>query len=122
MNEVAKAALSIAKEIQQAAGTPVLPSEGLPSPKQPVLPFALVKGTRGYIERIVHQINGSYAGGWYDAAAVMIRRLTETLIIETFERCGIDSKIKDGQGDFLYLRDLIDRTLAETSWNLGRNT
>ena len=52
----------------------------------------------------------------------MIRRLVETLIIESFEHYGIANKIKNSNGDFFYLRDLINITLAETSWNLGRNT
>lgn len=51
----------------------------------------------------------------------MIRRLVETLIIEAFETHGIDAKIKNSAGDFIYLRDLISITLAETSWNLTRN-
>jgi hypothetical protein len=80
-----------------------------------------VQGTRGYIEKVSHQINGCYAKAWYDACAVMLRRLLETLIIECFEAHGIQSKIKDAHGNYLYLRDLIDLTLVETSWNLGRN-
>ena len=46
----------------------------------------------------------------------------ETLIIETFEHHKIASRIQNQTGDFVYLRDLIDKTLAETSWNLSRNT
>jgi hypothetical protein len=98
------------------------PEEGAPSPEDSVVYFSLVRNTRGYIERVVHQINGSYANGWYDACAVMIRRLVETLIIESFEKHRISDKIKGTGGDFLYLRDLINVTLAETSWNLSRNT
>ncbi|MCO7462145.1 hypothetical protein NJF45_09535 [Stenotrophomonas maltophilia] len=98
------------------------PEEGAPSPDDFVIIFSLVRNTRGYIERVVHQINGAYANGWYDACAVMIRRLVETLIIESFERHGISDKIKGTSGDFLFLRDLISVTLAETSWNLSRNT
>jgi len=52
----------------------------------------------------------------------MIRRLIETLIIEAFERHNLTNSIKNQWGDFFYLRDLIDRTLAETAWNLTRNT
>jgi hypothetical protein len=52
---------------------------------------------------------------------VLLRRLIETLIIEAFENHGIAKKIQNNNGDFLYLRDLIDKTLAEPSWNLGRN-
>ena len=83
--------------------------------------MSLVRNTRGYIERVANQINGAYENGWYDACAVMIRRLIETLIIEAFECHKIAGKIKNASGDFFYLRDLIDKTLAESAWNLGRN-
>lgn len=98
------------------------PEGGLEAIGQPVIPFTLVRGTRGYIERVVHQINGAYSNGWYDACAVMIRRLVETLIIEAFEKYSIANNIKNPQGDFLYLSDLISKTLSESSWNLTRNT
>jgi hypothetical protein len=98
------------------------PEEGASSIEEPVIYVSLVRNTRGYIERVVHQINGTYANGWYDACAVMIRRLVETLIIETFEKHNIAEKIKNKSGDFCYLRDLIAITLSEGSWNLSRNT
>jgi hypothetical protein len=61
--------------------------------------------------------------GWFDACAVMMRRLIETLIIECFEKYNIAHKIKNtATGDFLFLQDLIDRLLQEPMWNLGRNT
>ena len=82
----------------------------------------MVKGTRGYIEKIVNQINGTYEKGWYDACAVMIRRLIETLIIEVYECNNLSHKIKKTTGDFLYLNDLIDKIISEKSWNIGRNT
>ena len=59
--------------------------------------------------------------GWYDASAVMIRRLIETLIIEVFEKHGIASKIQNSSGDFLFLKDLISTLLSEKAWNLSRN-
>jgi hypothetical protein len=97
------------------------PEEGLSSTTQPVIMMSLVRGTRGYIERVANQINGAYENGWYDACAVMLRRLIETLIIEAFEHHSIATKIKNNNGDFFYLRDLIDRALIESSWNLGRS-
>jgi len=51
----------------------------------------------------------------------MLRRLLETLIIEAFEKHGIAQNIQNVSGDFLFLRDLIDRTVSEASWNLSRN-
>lgn len=97
------------------------PEEGLASSSQQVILMSLVRGTRGYIERVANQVNGAYENGWYDASAVLLRRLIETLIIEAFEHYKIASKIQNANGDFLYLRDLIDRTLAEPAWNLTRN-
>lgn len=98
------------------------PEEGLLSTTQSIIMMSLVRGTRGYIEKVSNQINGAYENGWYDACAVMLRRLIETLIIETFEHHKIADKIQNAHGDFFYLRDLIDRTLAEKTWNLSRNT
>ncbi|MCP8467848.1 hypothetical protein NK553_28250 [Pseudomonas sp. ZM23] len=98
------------------------PEGGLEAIGQPVIPFTLVRSTRGYLEKITHQVNGSYTNGWYDACAVMIRRLIETLIIEAFESHSIANNIKSPSGDFLYLSDLISATLRETTWNLSRNS
>lgn len=123
MHQLAKSALSLANSIQKEVPRRGRPSdEGIPAESEQVLPFSIVLGTRGYIEKVANQINGCYENGWFDACAVMMRRLVETLIIETFEAHGISKKIKGINGDFFYLSDLIDRTLAETSWNLGRNT
>lgn len=122
LSKTTKEFLLRVKEFQKDADSCVKPpSGGAASANEMVLPFSLVKNTRGYLERVVHQINGSYENGWYDACAVMIRRLTETLIIEAFEHHKIDHKIKNSDGDFLYLRELINKALAEKAWNLGRN-
>lgn len=97
------------------------PDIGRPSSHQVMDPI-LVKGTRGYIERICTQINGSYESGYYDACAVMIRRFIETLIVETFELKGLATKIRNpSSGDYYFLKDLISIMLNETSWSLGRN-
>lgn len=113
---------NLALSLQEAISSNVRPpSEICPSLDEPIIYFGLVRGTRGYIERVAHQVNGTYAKGWYDACAVMLRRLIETLIIECFETFSIGNKIKDPNGNFLYLRDLVDRTLEEPSWNLSRN-
>jgi hypothetical protein len=75
-----------------------------------------------YIEKVIDQINVSYSNACYDSCAVMIRRLIETLIIEVFEHFQIQSQIKNSSGDYVYLEDLINLTLACTAWNLSRNT
>jgi hypothetical protein len=103
-------------------GSLLPPEGGLHAIGQPVIPFEIVRSTKGYLEKIVHQINGTYGSGWYDACAVMIRRLIETLIIETFEKHKIANNIKGPSGDFLYLSDLINKALNESTWNLSRNS
>jgi hypothetical protein len=122
MSATARNAFNAAKAIQSEVDAHLgAPDEGRRSQKELVLPFSVVRGTRGYIERVVNQVNGSYENGWYDASAVMIRRLLETLIIEVFEHHGIASKIQNTSGDFFYLRDLISVCLKESAWNLSRN-
>src|SRR5690554_804076 len=113
-----KVAQAINLDVRRELGPP---EKGRYSDTQAVVPRSIVRGTRRYIERVANQVNGCYENGWYDACAVMLRRLIETLIIEAFEKHSIETKIKNSQGDFLYLRDLVSRSLAETSWNLSRN-
>lgn len=123
MNEFAKSVLDTARQIQEEINeVSKPPAEGEKPKTNHVVDFTLVKGTRrGYLERVVNQVNGAYEHGWYDACAVMLRRLIETLIIEAFEENGIANNIKNSNGDYLYLSDLIDRTLNESAWGLGRN-
>jgi len=98
-----------------------LTANSIPTTEQ-VLPLSIVENTRGYIEKIILQANGCYEHQWYDACSVMIRRFIETLIIEVYEAHGKDSDIKDTNGDFMMLRNLIDQILSSNSWNLGRET
>jgi len=57
-----------------------------------LFPMEIVKGTRNYIEKLATQANGCYQKGWYDACAVMVRRLIEILIIDSFDAKG---KLRD---------------------------
>jgi hypothetical protein len=115
---ILSAAKAIQADIAKELGPP---EEGLRPATQGVLPFSVVRNTRGYIERIVNQVNGTYENGWYDACTVMIRRLLETLIIEAFEHHKLAANIKNNTGDFLYLKDWIDKCVHESTWNLSRN-
>ncbi|MDM0074429.1 hypothetical protein QTH90_08555 [Variovorax sp. J2P1-59] len=114
--------LGLAAELQRLVHEEIKPpSATAPSYEEPVIYMALVKGTRGYIERVAHQINGCYQSGWYDASSVMIRRLIETLIIECYETYKIENSIKDKDGNYLFLKDLIDKALTEQAWTIGRS-
>lgn len=86
-----------------------------------VIPSEWVAGTRLYLERMVHQINGSYEYGFYDACATMCRRLMESLIIETYIHGGRQHEIQS-DGVFFGLERLIAYVRADKKLTLGRNT
>ena len=123
MNEFAKYALNVAKRIQADADEVSKPPlEGRKPRKSWIVDSNSVKGTKVYIEKVVDQINGTYEDGWYDACAVMLRRLIETLIIEAYEGKKIDHKIKGKNGDFFRLNRLINEACKESDLNLNRVT
>lgn len=123
MKEIIKNILIASNEIQKDAEKLLLPpSEGKKPQRDIVLTQSIFRNTRGYIEKIVYQINGSYENGWYDACAVMIRRLIETLIIEVFEYHKIADRIQNQNKDFYFLKELINSVLTEKTWNLSRNS
>jgi len=102
---------------------------GLLEPQPPTVPLDeefipndVWKGTRGYIERVAEQINGTYHCTYYDATSVMCRRLIEILLIEAFEYAKKDSAAKDANGEYLMLSRLIDVTLGPDGFSLGRET
>lgn len=86
-----------------------------------VIPSDWVHGTRTYLERMVLQINGSYEYGFFDACAVIARRLMESLIIEVYVSRGRHHEIQSG-GLFIALEGLINYIRADRSVPLGRNS
>ena len=92
------------------------------SSADPIFPMTLLSKTkRGYLATIGRQMNDSFRAGYYDASAVMMRRLLEVSLIEAFEACGIANKIKGADGNYLYLTDIVKRAMSEPTWNLSRN-
>src|SRR6267154_3998825 len=87
-----------------------------------LLPKELFVGTRGYLERVVHQVNASYDYGLYDCCAVMGRRVLETLIIELYEKEERAAEIKAGDGNFLMFAGLVSFLEHDGSIQLSRNT
>jgi len=86
------------------------------------LPFEIFDDTRGYVTKLAEQTISSYDLELFDGCSVLTRKLLEVLIIECFERHGIENLIKKTDGSFFYLSDLITELVKEPKWNLGRNT
>jgi hypothetical protein len=90
-------------------------------PSDSVLPRELFAKTRGYIEKVVAQVNGAYDFGFYDCCAVMCRRLGETLVIEAYEAQGRAKAIKGADENFLMLNGLLAVLSKDGAIHLGRN-
>lgn len=92
-------------------------------PTSSIIPLEYVSGTRVYLERLVNQINGSYDFGFFDASAVLVRRLMESLIIEIYIKNSRTAEIKNANG-FFQLNGLItilsNDGIINTSRNLNR--
>ncbi len=115
------------KELRLLCHSVILPKiesiQASPIPaNENVLPMSVVTKTRGYIESVVQQANGTYEHQWYDACSVMIRRLVETLIIEVYEAKTKAHEIKGGDGNYLMLSHLVDRIMGDPTFHLGRET
>lgn len=86
-----------------------------------LFPSDILKNTQYYLEKIGFQMCACYEAGLYDASLVMMRKLLETLIIECFERYNNEDEIKDNNGNFFYLSDLIPKFINSSKWNVSRN-
>jgi len=86
-----------------------------------VIPTETMAGTRSYLERMAYQINGSYESGFYDASAVICRRLMESLIIEVYISQKRQHEIQK-DGVFFFLDSLIKYISSDKTVILSRNT
>lgn len=86
-----------------------------------LLPMDILDTAPYYIKLTAKQMNQCFECCLYDAVLVVMRKLIETLIIECFERYGIDDNIKDDKGNFFFLSELIPRFVVADKWNVSRN-
>lgn len=103
---------NIAKDVQELI---------IPPASTNFLDLSIFEGTPYYINKTAEEMVHCYDSGYYNATLVLMRKLVETLIIECFERYGIDNDIKDEKGTFYYLSELIPRYITCSKWNASRN-
>lgn len=78
-------------------------------------------GKRNYLTRLIQQINHSYANNCYDAAAVLMRRLFEILLILSYQHLGIDDEIKDKNGSgYIMLDGIVKNAINNNTLKLSR--
>jgi hypothetical protein len=80
------------------------------------------KGTRGYIEALAKQINGSYEENIFDGCAVLMRRLLEIMLILSYQKLGIDAAIKGSDGSYKMLEGIINDAKTNGTLSLSRNS
>lgn len=78
-------------------------------------------GYRGFLDRLITQINNSYANNCYDAVAVLMRRLFEVVLVLSYQNLGIDSEIKDVSGNgYIMLDGIVKNAKSNQKLNLSR--
>ena len=78
-------------------------------------------GKRKYLDQLIRQINHSYANNCYDAAAVLMRRLFEVLLVLSYQNLGIDDEIKDTSGNgYLMLEGIVNNAKNNQILKLSR--
>lgn len=78
-------------------------------------------GKRGYLDRLIKQINHSYSNNCYDACSVLMRRLFEVLLILSYQKLGIDDEIKDHSGSgYIMLDGIVKNAIANSKLKLSR--
>lgn len=76
-------------------------------------------GKYSYLDRLIQQINCCYGNNCYDAAAVLMRRLFEILLILSYQKLGIDNEIKDNNG-YLMLDKIVKNAVSNQTLKFSR--
>jgi hypothetical protein len=85
------------------------------------IPNDLIEDRHYIHKKILWEINKCYDAACYNACAAMLRRLTESLIIQAFEHHGIESNIKK-EDNYMQFSELIGKAIIESKLGLTRNT
>lgn len=89
-------------------------------PSNSLFPLSIFDNTRGYLLDFSKEASICYDLGLYTSCLFMLRKITETLIIELYESKSMESKIKNVKGDYFQLSDLISSVTNEPTWKLTK--
>jgi hypothetical protein len=105
----------LSSQYDEIAGT-VVPS----GTDSHILPAGLFDNTRPSLEALVIQINGAYQHGFYDACAVMCRRLLECLLLLAFESSAKGEVIRDASGEYRAFAEIVRLASSSRHIRLAR--
>ena len=72
-------------------------------------------------ENLLNQINGCWERAYYDACALVCRRLLETMIIELYSRRGLGKELYNPDGKYVGLKKLINKLNGDQRFGLGKH-
>lgn len=78
-------------------------------------------GKRGYLDSLIMQINHSYANNCFDASAVLMRRLFEILLIQSYQAHGIENQIlNSNNGNYQTLERIVRNAKSNSTLKLSK--
>lgn len=84
-----------------------------------ILDERLFCGKRGYLDKLIRQINHCYKNCCYDACAVCMRRVFEITLILSYEKNGIQNDIKK-DGEYVMLEKIVANAINNTTLGISR--
>lgn len=85
-----------------------------------LFPLSIFEPTKDYLKDFAKESAACYDYGLYSSCLFMLRKITEILIIELYESKNLETKIKNGNNDYLQLSELIKAASNESSWKFSK--
>ncbi len=76
-------------------------------------------GKRGFLDKLIKQINCCYNSNCYDACAVILRRLFEVILILCYENNNITNEIKTVEGNYKMLEKIVSNAMTNKTLNIS---
>jgi hypothetical protein len=77
-------------------------------------------GKRGYLDKLIKQINHTYKNNCYDACAVLLRRVFEIVLVLSFRKNGIESEITKPDGTHMMLEGITKKAIGNSVLGISK--
>lgn len=109
-----------AKEKLVAEYDALINNEDIITSDNEVLDETLFCGKKGYLDKLIKQINHCYKDHCFDACAVCMRRVFEITLILAYENHNIQNEIKSN-GDYVMLERIVANAVNNTTLHISRS-
>lgn len=77
-------------------------------------------GKRGYLDKLIKQINHTYKNNCYDACAVLLRRVFEIVLVLSFRKNGIECEITKPDGAHMMLEWITKKAIGNSVLGISK--